>query len=341
VIVAIVGVELGLLSPELYTMYAVVAIVTGIMSPALLDRLAARAPPSADEAARLEREEAERRAYVPRVERVLVPLVAPAHVELAKPLLEALASSKHALKETFDVTELRIGDRDPGAAGLDEVEELANVELTRRTVEPRGALHAVLEAAALHDLVAVGAKPPRRAHQLSFGRLQDAVIHRARSNVLVVVSAKDELPPARRILVPLIGLEYSLAAADVAAHLSLSWGAELVLLHAVLSESAPLRWHERDHARLWNAAHGIVEEAAFRARRLGVQVDQRVRAGRHPGQEIVRELERGAYDLVVVGCYDHGTRGRTYLGTTVEALVTRSKTPAALLVSRGAPSEVG
>jgi hypothetical protein len=66
----------------------------------------------------------------------------------------------------------------------------------------------------------------------------------------------------------------------------------------------------------------VVEEAAFRARRLGVHAEKRVRAGRHPGREIVRELEGGRYELVVVGTYDHGSRGRVYLGTTVEALVT-------------------
>ncbi|MFT3771341.1 MAG: cation:proton antiporter [Minicystis sp.] len=339
VIVAILGVELGLLSPEIYTMYAVVAIVTGLASPPLLDRLAARAPPSTEEAARLEREEAERRAYVPRVERVLLPVVAPALSALPAPLLSALAASKHARGQTFDVTELRVGAREGDALdAIGEAAALANVELTRRTVDPRGAVHTILEAARDHDLVAVGARPPRKAHQLSFGHLQDAIIHRARSNVLVVVNAGDApIVEAKRILVPIIGLEYSLAAADIAAHLALAWDADLVFFHTVLSDTAPLRWHERDHARLWHAAHGVVEEAAFRARRLGVRVDRLVRAGRHPRQEIVRELEGATYDLVVVGCYDHGTRGRVYLGSTVEALVTRSRTPAVLLVSRGAP----
>ncbi|MGH2516758.1 MAG: cation:proton antiporter, partial [Ktedonobacterales bacterium] len=84
VIVAIVGVELGLMTVRVYTLYAVVAILTVFLSPVALTYLARHAPPTAGERDRLEREEASRRGYASRIERVLVPAV--------PQLLPALAS---------------------------------------------------------------------------------------------------------------------------------------------------------------------------------------------------------------------------------------------------------
>ncbi|WP_437594387.1 universal stress protein [Sorangium sp. So ce1000] len=183
----------------------------------------------------------------------------------------------------------------------------------------------------------IGARPPSRGRGLSFGRLQDAIVQRAESNVLVVVGdpPAGERALARRILVPLIGLEYSLAAADLAAHVALSWDAELVLFSSAQIELGAVVWRDRDPSRAREAARRVVDEEVFRGRRLGVRVSPRVQAGAHPSDEIARELARAPYDLLVLGCYDHGPLGQLYLGSTVESVVVRSQAPVALLVAHG------
>ena len=237
VIVAILGVELGLLSPDLYTTYTIVAIATVVVSPALIARFAAKATPSPSEAARLE------------CERGGAARVHPSRREGARPHAgcgpsfvvhanrRALAASKQVLGETFDVTDLRIAPNAPDRASQDptaatvlgEVDRLDNVELSRRDVDATGPVRAILDASRGHDLIVIGARPPRRAAHLSLGRLQDAIVHHANTSVLVVVSDNDALltTPPQRLIVPLIGLEYSFAAADVAAHLALGWDAIL------------------------------------------------------------------------------------------------------------------
>ncbi|MBW3625719.1 MAG: cation:proton antiporter, partial [Armatimonadetes bacterium] len=72
VIVAILGAELGFLYDQTYTLYAVVAILTELVSPPLMALLEKRVPPSPEERARLNQEEARRRAYLPGIERILV-----------------------------------------------------------------------------------------------------------------------------------------------------------------------------------------------------------------------------------------------------------------------------
>ena len=73
---AIVGTELLLLTSDLYTTYAVVAILTVIATSPLMNWLANKTAPGDDELKRLNREEARKLAYPADRERVLVPLAA-------------------------------------------------------------------------------------------------------------------------------------------------------------------------------------------------------------------------------------------------------------------------
>ncbi|WP_437987924.1 hypothetical protein [Sorangium sp. So ce117] len=52
---------------------------------------------------------------------------------------------------------------------------------------------------------------------------------------------------------------------------------------------------------------------------------------------MAQELARAPYDLLVLGCYDHGPLGQLYLGSTVESVVARSRVSLALLVAHGGP----
>src|SRR5207302_745664 len=108
VIVAVVGTELGLLSTTAYSMYAVVAILTVFFSPPVFRYLEGKAPPTPEEQERLEAEEAGRRSYVPKIERVLVPISKPLHGSLAASVVERIASSKHDQAQIFDITQLDV-----------------------------------------------------------------------------------------------------------------------------------------------------------------------------------------------------------------------------------------
>jgi nucleotide-binding universal stress UspA family protein len=62
----------------------------------------------------------------------------------------------------------------------------------------------------------------------------------------------------------------------------------------------------------------------------------RVELGEDPGAEIVRELQRRPYQLVVLGAVNRGGGGRLDLGSCIPTVLTQSRTPAVLLVSREA-----
>ena len=72
VIVATLGLSMGALSPSLFTMIVFMAVVTTMVMPPMLRWALARLPLSAEEQARLEREEYEARGLVANIERLLV-----------------------------------------------------------------------------------------------------------------------------------------------------------------------------------------------------------------------------------------------------------------------------
>jgi Kef-type K+ transport system membrane component KefB len=346
VIVAIVGVQLALLSVRLYTIYTVVAILTVLVAPPLIALLEARVPPSHAELERLNREEARRRAYLPHLERVLVPVAPDLLSDRAAALVEQIAHVKQDENEIFDITQLVIADEArhtpalaPAVAQvearLNNTEQGETAELTRRHVQSDKSLPVILAAAADHDLVAIGAAAPNPARPFTFGRLQDQIVHQSPADVLVTVAGRTSAPHVGRILVAVNGFAHSLAAGDVAAYLAKATGAELVLFTSVRTRLDGFFWRDRGHRRMLQSGYELLRELGFRVGRLGIATSERVVLERDAGLAIIRELQRQSYDLVVMGAMDRSTDEHLYVGSPIETVLMRGGVPAVVLVARG------
>lgn len=344
VVVAVVGTELGLLSATAYTMYALVAIITVLFTPALMSYLKRKSPPSEEEQERLETEEAERRAYVPKIERVLVPLSKPLRGSLSTGVVEQIAASKHEHGQIFDITELNVQHESRTSQStqaknarrrLGDVGNLGTVELTEKTVAEEDVLERILDASRDYDLIAIGAHPPEPGTALSFGPLQDSIIDEAEADVLLAIdhhAARFDCASVHNILVPTNGLEYSMAAADIAGSLAESCGACVTVLHVAQPSTEEQFTGESLRQELKDSASGIIDELVFRMGRLGADVHQQVEVGKDPAREIVRYLDEGAYDLVVMGGVDRGHDGRVYLGHTIQRVLAERQMPAVLVI---------
>lgn len=349
VIVAILGTELGLLSQQSYTSYAVVSMLTVLVTPPLMALLEKRAKPSPEEQARLDREQAKRRAYLSDVERVLTPVIPELLPSFPAKILHTIAHTKHEEEEIFDITQMMLepgerqtsNDQHPhvqeARERLTEAAELTTVELTHQQMpENENVVDEILNAAQDYRVMAIGARKPKPTEAaLSLGRLQDALIDRSSADVLVLVH--DGSPTinrrVKRVLVPVNGMEYSLAAADVAAYIAKSYDAELVLMNVM-----PRTRNQSDgsdlHPELRVAGHNILREASFRIERLGVHAIERVSSSDDAGAEILRELQRNRYQLLVMGSLHRTSTGSgLFLGAQTQQVLTRSPVPVLLLVS--------
>ena len=315
---------------------------TVLLSPPLLAALERRAPPTEAEEQRLDSEEAARRAYLSRVERVLVPVGAHTPSSLAAGVVERIATSKHAEGRLFDITKFEVEeDSRPQTAPvassardrLGRAVALQTVEVTQQSADIADALDRVVGVSAGYDLVAIGAQRPACNGALSFGPLQDTIIHRAATDVLVVVddhAERFDCSLARRILVPTNGLEYSMAAGDIAGALAGSCDAEVVLFHMVHTNEGE---GEAERERLVASASGVIGELAFRLGRLGVRGSTKVEVASSAADAILAELEAGDYQMVVLGGVDRGADDQLYLGKTIHTVLARAEVPGVLLVS--------
>ena len=142
------------------------------------------------------------------------------------------------------------------------------------------------------------------------------------------------------ILVAVDGSPASEGALEHAAELAAAGNAMLTLITVAppvpdlvsLAGASPARL--KDDIDRW--AEQILEDAARSVR--GDVIVHRMQRGGHPGPEIVKELERGAYDLVVLGSRGRGRAQEGLLGSVNGYVHFHSKVP--LLSVPGQPVAV-
>lgn len=99
IIVATIGLSLGVLSPQMYSIIVMVAIVTSLMAPPLLRWTLSKVVIGEEEAQRLQQEEHASRIFIKNIRRVLIPTRGGANIQLAAQLVGYLAQ-QNALEIT-------------------------------------------------------------------------------------------------------------------------------------------------------------------------------------------------------------------------------------------------
>ena len=275
VIVAILGGSLGIISESAYSMYAIAAILTVFISPPLIKWLEKKVPATDKELERLSKEAAKSRAYLAGVERVLLPTFPDLHPTECIPILGLISTTKERENEVFDIAEIAPDAHTRATqSASDAMKELSQTKLrehSKVSMSEKTIVESVLESAKSCDLIMIGARSLSNAANTSFGHIQDAIIDSAQKDVLVISNGKSIMrQKIRKILVPVNGMEFSMAAADVGAYIARSAEAELVLLH-VVAQPASTKAGISKHA-LMRQGLKTLKEVKFRTRRLDIQV---------------------------------------------------------------------
>ncbi len=322
-VVALIGLSLGLLTNEMYAAIVLVAVVTSFMAPLALRWIAPRLTLGEDERRRIEDD---RRSTLIATTplRVLVPTAGGANAMAAIRLASALVRRPHA-----EMTALYVASGPPSGprAWFSRRRSLAGTGLRehlRKAAEVVGATRfvaketkaddvasaVVAEAARDHDLLFLGAAPDRSLDS----PLARQVIRASPIPVVILQSrAPEEDGPFARILVPVDGSVYSRYAAELALAYADGVGASVHLLH-VLPEQG----------RVEEAEAGL--ESLLRA--LGRSEDHRIqiRVMRHarPAEAIVAQSESGHYDLLVIGAETRLLGRPTLFGQGTAEIVERA-----------------
>ncbi len=311
VIVATIGLSLGVLNEDLFTMIVAMAVVTTLLMPPMLRWALRRLPLEGEEKKRLEREEFEEKGFVSSMERVLLMVDESPSGKLAARLAGLLAGSRG-----MPVTVLQMpvaGDapvlgEEAARAVVRKVAEQAGhpaegdeqppeVEVTAHVHDLPPAEAVETEAAKGYNLFVIGMEPAK-AQKGGFDSRLSQVAGGFDGSLAIVVArgalVEDPLGQAMEILVPITGSGVSRNGAEVALAIAKAASAPIT---ALAIAAAGARSESESRSANWDDTE-ILREMA----RLGKYFDVDVRrlVGEGDTQEAIRKASGNSRRCLIV-----------------------------------------
>lgn len=331
IIVASIGLSLGILSREMFSMIVVMAVATSLMTPMALRYTIARVRPGGEEQARLLRESALHSSFVGGIHRVLVPIRPSEEAdgftrEIQATLLERL-SRLHRMTITLFAVTGTPEERSTTARRLRDLRSLFGADaVTTRVVASGDPVSAILsEAEGDYDLMVLGTPSVETSQESLFGSVIDELVRLAPCPTLLVRGASRYRNwEPRRILVPITGIAASRRAAELSFAMSAP-GVELTAMHVVTpSPALPPRN---------DLAVDVTAELEKVGLALGHSTRTEIRRAPDPETGIVEAVEELRPDLLVLGTSVRAGTNRLHLGPRVEYLVRNVACPVAVVNS--------
>jgi Kef-type K+ transport system membrane component KefB len=336
-IIAAVGLRVGVLDDSSYTIVVLISLATSMMAPPALTAVARAWRGSEAEQERLARERLHGRNLLVRPGRILLPTHGGPSSLLAARILDL------AWPEGTQVTVLTAGGGVPPGELRPVLEriEKKQFEHVHAGDDP---LPAILEEAAHgYGAIVVGATEPRAEER----PVSDFVDRLLAASPLPVIMIRRRLgepriaqePAFRRVLVPAIATLPGRAAQEVAFGIARRLGAEALLTHVV---TTPAPHEEMLYSRFeWRREGGapapeeaspavarrVLDEAQALAREMGVATQTAIRIGVSVPREILSLSREAGVDLIVLPASLRQLSERPFLGYGVEFLLRNAESP--------------
>jgi nucleotide-binding universal stress UspA family protein len=351
VIIATIGLSMGVLSQNMFSMIVTMAIVTTMAMPPMLRAALSRLPLRKEEKERLEREEAEEKGFVANLERLLLVLDESANAKFTAHVAGILAGmrgvpltvlhvgarakqqEKNRGEEESHETVLKAAAK--AIAELDQEEATRDVDVTTKARQKKVGDAVVEEARKGFDLLVVGLDKIVSGKEGFDRKIED--VTSGFEGPLAIVAAKGrhlknpDGSIAFRILVPVSGSGVSRRGAETAIALARAGSSPLGLIYVSTTRDKGVRRGGSSVSLLQEEA--VLKDATTLAARYDVNVTTAIRANVAPERAILQEIERSGADLVVLGVDRiHGDK-LSFGG--VAAAVLRDSKVSVLLVSTG------
>jgi Kef-type K+ transport system membrane component KefB/nucleotide-binding universal stress UspA family protein len=352
IITATIGLQLGILTPAMYSIVVAMAIATALAAPPVLRLALRRVPTQPEEEERLRRETVQQQSFLHRINRILVPVRDGRGAVTAVKLLRHLAAGRE-----IDVVALHVA---PGEAvgslgwrpavaeappfALD-LPELPGIVWHVRVVKDAGGVVAtVLAEADGYDLLVVGAAQPPVDGAI-FGPIADGLVAGAPCPALVLHQPHHPPPgEPRQIIVPIAGTPDDTVAAEFAIAVAQGTGAEVVTVHVVmpppprgiLGRTFPSATGPRTPGQRWTEQVSMARHAAGIVRSLGNLAGVAVRAVLPSGcpsveRAILAQVRSPSQDLILLATQRRLADSGLLLGPVVEYVVEHAVCPVLVL----------
>jgi Kef-type K+ transport system membrane component KefB len=343
IIIATIGLSLGVLSQEMFSILVVMAVTTSLMAPFALRWAMMRIQAEDQELARLRQEEMNRDNIVASANRVLLPVrVRDPEMGQATQLVEARILERMGAKTPLSVTLFTVnrdGDISRGSTFLNQLSELfTNQTLLKRSVAGEKPAELILdEARRDYDLLVLGASNKRKDPSALFTPIVDYLMRMAPCPTILVHGErvqKDWTP--RRVLIPTNGSLAARRATQVG--FSLSTGdpdEEIIILNVIEQRDSQYTlsigdgWEERE----LNIADQIVGELREMGEVQGINTVGAVRRDDDIAHGILEIAREEKVDLIVLGTNVRAGSQRLYLGPKVERVLNNAPCPVMIVNS--------
>lgn len=355
VIVASIGLTMGALTQNLYTMIVTMAVLTTMAMPPMLRWGLRRLPMRKDEKERLEKEELDEKGFVSRFERLLVTADESANGAFATRLAGFIAGQRG-----MPVTVVQLEKRKPGsreeekkaeaplkevategakeghrAASEDQKEDKPEkVEVSAR-IETQPAEAVKKEGEKGYDMLFLGLEK-MHLKDGGFSAQVDKVVKDFEGSLALVIAGREPAILDSKgfdILVPVNGTEASRNGAEIAFALSAPKESTVTALHVgerPASNGARRRANKQAQKRNQKA---VLDDAVKLARRYG---HERIKTAVHtdiaPDAAILEEAEKSGANLIVIGA-SRRVGDHLFLGQTVACTLKNWKGAVVLVVS--------
>jgi nucleotide-binding universal stress UspA family protein len=354
VIVASIGLSMGALTQNLFTMIVTMAFVTTMGMPPMLRWSLARVPLGKDERERLEREEFEAKGFVSNLERLLLVVDESPNGKFTSHIA-GLIASRGGLPTTVLPKDLpKSGNKgkskqpaEPDTAAEktaaraleaaaevvkkteSKEDEPAPVQVTVRKPSDSPIEETITsEAEKGYDLLFIGLQTTK-SRSGAFNPEIAGMALAFEGPLAIVMGQGEQLAEPDRcrfnILVPVAGTEVSRRAAEVAVALARACECPMTALYVANTGASAKR---RGGPRSRRQEQAILKEIVQMADRYDVEVKTAVRSDVAPDQAILAQAKKGGHDLIVMGV-QRRPGDKLFFGDTAAAVF--EKSPASVL----------
>jgi Kef-type K+ transport system membrane component KefB/nucleotide-binding universal stress UspA family protein len=349
VIIATIGLSMGALSQDLFTMIVTMAVATTMAMPPMLRWALRRVPMRKAEKQRLEREEFETRGFVSNLERLLLAVDQSPNGKFAAALAGLLAGPRGIPVTVLSLSErsksspsdkpdkplagshldatikAAADDSKPSQKGADETAP-ADVTILKHGAPTDEAV--AKEAKKGYDLLVVGIDKTRSKG--SFDEGVSRIASAFEGPLAIVAGHADHLSEPQRspahILVPVTGSEVSRRAADVAMAIASACDCPVTALY--VATSGANNGHKGRVFRARRQEQAIMKDMVEMADHYDVTAKTAVRSDLAPRDAILGEANKGAHDLIVMGV-SRRPGDKLFFGDTTAAVL--EKAPASIV----------
>ena len=350
VIIATIGLSLGMLSHSLFTLIVAMAVVTTTAMPPTLRWALGRLPLDEQERRRLEREEFEAKGFVSNMERLLIAVDDSANGKFASRLAGLIAAAKGmpatvirvqaadgaAAKQSGQLSGEHAIQAAAQAARVMEDDTPAKVSVITRSGDEPVEETVASEARKGYDLLVIGTE--NVARKAEFHEDVNRIAAEFEGPLAIVaargVHLERPLQSALNILVPVTGTEASRRAAEIGIAIAQAAGAPVTALYVSTGRSKRAARTLRNALRSRRQHEAILRDAVEMADRYNVDIRTDVKVDVAADDAILRQANANRNTVIVMGV-NRRPGDTLFFGNVAAAILEKSRRSILFVSSAG------